>query len=227
VEGNGGTPIAPRHRPTWLVVLSSLALIYGGLHLVWGLTWLRDPRAAVPHTPIARPLPPEQEVLIARLEAVATQVSSMHARAIRACAGGSLVLALALLYAAAAALTRDRHGRTITLAAAWLGITYQLATLPVTLTIARDRVRYGGPATIEVLAAASGVTADLPPEADEKIAIARSLAVVQQVVAASIGIASSVVLITYFGGRRGRLLYGLGGGAGGGGGGARALRGRR
>jgi hypothetical protein len=221
--------MGPRHRPTWLVVLSSLALMYGGIHLVWGLSWLRDPRAAVPKTPpITRPLPPDQEALITRLDAVATQVSTEHARAIRACAGGSLLLAAALLYAAAAALTRDRHGRTIMLAAAWLGITYQLATLPVTLAIARDRVRYGGPATIELLAAASGVTADLPTAADEKVAIARSLAVVEQVVGAAAGIASSVVLITYFGGRRGRLLYGLGGaGAGGGGGSAGALRGRR
>ncbi len=135
--GHARGPTAPTSRPTWLVVLSSMTLIYGGLLLVSGLTALRDP-ASLSRIPSSQPLDPEREVMLRQLVEVSAQVLSAHQLGIRVRAGASVVVALAMLYAAAAAMSRDRRGRTVTLLAAWLGIVYQAGSLPLVIPMARE-----------------------------------------------------------------------------------------
>jgi hypothetical protein len=202
-----GTPTAPRHRPTWLVVLSSLALMYGGLLLVSGLSALRDPQAAA-RLPVARPLPADEEAFSRKLVEAGAQVVATHARAIRGRAAASVLLALLLLYGAAAALARDRHGRAVTLAAAWTGIAYQLMSLPVIIPMVRDYARASAPLLAAMVVADRGGGAEAPsPEA--VTGLVQSLMIGIPLVTAAVGIAGSIVLIAYFGGRRGRTLYGL------------------
>ena len=62
-------PSAPTHRPRWLLVLSSVALMYGGMLLIGGLGDLRNPTAGA-KLPIARPMAPEEEALTRELIAV-------------------------------------------------------------------------------------------------------------------------------------------------------------
>jgi hypothetical protein len=193
-----------------LLVLSSLALAYGGLLLVSGLTNLRDPLAAA-RIPITQPLGPDAEAAAQRLAAVRTTVAAQHQRAIRANALASVVLALALLYAAAAALARDRHGRTATLLAAWLGIAYQLASLLVMIRVARGYLQQGAPLLVELAARTpGGVAADADLRPETLTAVARAALIGGPVLATAMGVGGSVVLIVFFGGRRGRALYGLG-----------------
>jgi hypothetical protein len=196
-------PRAPDHRPLWLVLLSSLTLVYGGVLLVSSLEALRDPRAAT-HVPVTRAMTPAEDELARQLTDVGAQVAITHARSIRGNAAASLPVALLMLFAAAATMSRDRRGRAVALGAAWTGIVYQLATLPLTFPVMRDYATRAAPLLVRLIAlqgdARDGATT---PETVAKVVMAFP------VFAAAVAIAGSFVLIGYFGGRRGRALYGL------------------
>lgn len=199
-------PVPPPSRPTWLVLLSSLTLIYGGLLLVSGLTALRDPQAAA-RIPVTKPLPPAEEAFSRQLANVGTTVVAAHKTRIRGRAAASVVLALVMLYAAASTLSRDRHGRRVTLAAAWLGIAYQLASLPVVLALASDYARVSAPLLAHMVAAEQAAGAGTNPEA--VASFVHAVLIGFPVLTAAVGVAGSLLLIIYFGGRRGRVLYGF------------------
>ena len=246
--GTAPGPIAPTHRPRWLLVLSSVTLMYGGMLLISGLGDLRNPTAAA-KLPMARPMAPEEEALTRELIDVNAAIVARHATAIRTRAAASVALALILLYSAAAALSRDRHGRTATLTAAWLGIAYQLGSLPVVIPIAEDYAATSAPilaraiaADLPALAADAGAAAaadphgalgleagkaapaadagaattapaarsgESPPRSEAVAGFMHSVFIGAPIVTATLGILGSLLLITYFGGRRGRALYGL------------------
>lgn len=231
-------PIAPTHRPRWLLVLSAVTLMYGGMLLIGGLGDLRNPTASA-KLPMARPMAPQEEALTRELIDVNTAIVARHARAIRGRAAASTVLALLLLYSAAAALSRDRHGRAATLTAASLGIVYWLGTLPVVIPIAQDYAAKSAPILARVIAldlptlAADGgpgpAAASPAPVADGGAAAAtaqtgsgepaprpeavagymQTAFIGAPIAIATVGILISLLLITYFGGRRGRALYGV------------------
>jgi hypothetical protein len=228
--GSSGTagPSAPTHRPPWLLILSSITLIYGGLMLVSGLTALRNPAAAAKF-PMTRPLAPEEEALTRELMAVSSEIVGRHSGAIRTRAAISMVVALFMLYSAAAALSRDRHGRTATLIAAWLGIAYQVGTLPLVIPIASDYAQSSAPILIRMVAAdnpgnassdkgaatggapavaAAGEKSD-PPRPEALASFTQTVFLGVPVATALLGVLGSLLLISYFGGRRGRALYGL------------------
>jgi hypothetical protein len=197
----------PTHRPTWLVVLSSLMLLAGGYALVQGTARLRHPAAALRiGTGTAADSPAEMEVrrkLIAAREAtVASRASAIRVEAV-----AQVLVALLALYATAALLAHDRHGRKLTLAAAALAILYQLGTVPGYLDLARDFAARSAP----ILAAAQVQVMEGAPErpgARPAPDIAWVLAF-WHVLSVAVGIAGSLVLLTFFGGRRGRALYGM------------------
>jgi hypothetical protein len=219
-------------------VLSAVTLMYGGMLLIGGLGDLRSPTASA-KLPMARPMAPQEEALTRELIEVNTAIVARHARPIRGRAAASTVLALLLLYSAAAALSRDRHGRAATLTAAWLGIAFWLGSLPVVLPIAQDYAAKSAPILARVIAldlptlAADGgpgpAAASPAPAADggaaatapgpasgepaprpETVAGYMQTAFIGAPIAiATVGILISLLLITYFGGRRGRALYGL------------------
>jgi hypothetical protein len=186
------------------VLLSSLTLVYGGVLLVSSLQALRDPRAAT-QVPVMRAMTPAEDEIARQLVDVGVQVASTHARSIRGNAAASLPVGLLMLFAAAATMSRDRRGRAVALVAAWTGIVYQLATLPLTFPLMRDYATRAAPLMVRLIAmegdARDGVTT---PELLAKFVMAFP------VLAAAVGIAGSFVLIGYFGGPRGRALYGLG-----------------
>jgi hypothetical protein len=194
---------SPQHRPPWLVLLSSFTLVYGGVMLVSGLETLRDPRAAT-HFPLRQALTPAQEDLLRQILDIGAHVAATHARAIRANAAAALPVGLLLLFAAASTISRDRRGRKITLAAAWAGIVYQLASLGLTFPLIREYARLAAPELAQLVALqADGPGANATPE------VAAQAVVGFPVLTTALAIAGSLVLIRYFGGRRGRVLYGL------------------
>lgn len=194
---------SPEHRPPWLVLLSSFTLVYGGVMLVSGLDALRDPRAAT-HFPLRQALTPAQEELLRQIVDVGARIAAVHARAIRANAAAALPVGLLLLFAAAATMSRDRRGRQVTLAAAWAGIAYQLVSLTLTFPLIREYARAAAPQLAQLVALqADGPGTNATPE------VAAQAVVGFPVLTTAIAIAGSLVLIRYFGGRRGRVLYGL------------------
>jgi hypothetical protein len=195
---------SPDHRPAWLVLLSSLTLVYGGVLLVSSLETLRDPRT-VTHLPVTRALTPAEDEIAHQLRDVGTRVATAHARTIRGNAALSLPVALLMLLAAASTMSRDRRGRQVALAAAWTGIVYQLGTLALTFPVVRDYAGQAAPLLAQLVTLQSnGADVGTSPEAVAKVAV-----VAFPVFTSAVAIASSFVLIGYFGGRRGRVLYGL------------------
>jgi hypothetical protein len=196
-------PRPPDHRPAWFVLLGLLTLAYGGRMLVSSLETWRDPTAAA-HLPPTRALTPAEEEIARQIETASQRVAVTHARTMRVAAVVSVPVALLLLFASAATLSRDRRGRAATLLAAWAGIAYQLAALWLTIPLARDLAREAAP-PLARLAALQSHSADarLTVEEISKVVVAFP------VIVALAAIAGSLVLIRYFGGRRGRVLYGL------------------
>jgi hypothetical protein len=183
-------------------------LAYGGMLLVWGLSDLGDPQAAL-RLPSAEVLPPAKEEMLRDLLTANAGVIAAHRPMIRARAVATLALALLMLYAAAATLSRDRLGRGAALCAGWLGIAYQLGTLPLSIPLAAAQAHASAPilARRADLLQQAGDATPLSPETVD--AVARWVLVGVWVALAVVGVAGSIVVIAYFGGRRGRMLYGL------------------
>jgi hypothetical protein len=196
---------APKHRPSWMVLLSSLMLIYGGLLLVWGLTALRDPQS-IARPPAVEPLSTADQAFAQQLTAVNARVITAHGPTVRALGSASLALALLMLYAASATLSRDRRGRGAAIAAGWTGIVYQVATLPLVLPLAREYAMASAPLLAQKVAAEQGSAG---PPAESVTALAQTFLVSMPVALSLLGITGSVILLIYFGGRRGRVLYGI------------------
>jgi hypothetical protein len=195
-------PRSPDHRPPWLVLLSSLTLVYGGMLLVSSLDTLRNPRAET-HLPVSGALTPAEDEIVRQLAEVGTRVAATHARAIRGNAAASLPVALLMLFAAASTMSLDRRGRQVALAAGWTGIVYQLATLALTFPMTRDLAAQASPLVARFVALQGGAQANATPEVFAKVVVA--FPVFTSVVA----IAGLLVLIRTFRGPRGRALYGL------------------
>ncbi|HEX4405583.1 MAG TPA: hypothetical protein VH560_12180 [Polyangia bacterium] len=194
---------SPEHRPPWLVLLSSFTLIYGGVMLVSSLDALRDPRAGT-HFPVREAMTEPQEVLLRQIIDVGTRIAAAHTHAIRFNAAAALPVGLLLLFAAAATMSRDRRGRQFTLLAAWVGIAYQILSAALTFPLIRQYAREAAPQLAQLVAMqAGGAAANATPDVAAQAVIAFPL------FTTALSILGSLVLVRYFGGRRGRILYGL------------------
>jgi hypothetical protein len=198
-------PRSPEHRPFWLVLLSSLTLIYGGLLLVSSLEAYKDPSATLPVLAPRAMTPVEEEIARAVL-GVVSRVASTHAGSIRRSAVASLPVALLMLLAAAATMSRDRRGREIALAAAWTGVVHQVAVLFLTFPTMRDYAWQAAPLFARQIVLDAATSPDAAAVTPDRVA---KLLMALPFVSAAAAIAGSFLLIRYFGGRRGRILYGL------------------
>lgn len=196
---------SPDHRPLWLVLLSSLTLLYGGLLFVSSLEAYRDPSATLPVLAPRAMTPVEEEIARAVLGVVA-RVASTHAGSIRRSAVASLPVALLMLLAAAATMSRDRRGRELALAAAWTGVVHQVALLLLTFPTMRDYAWQAAPLFARRIALDAVTSPDAAAVTPDRVA---KFLMALPFVSAAVAIAGSFLLIGYFGGRRGRVLYGL------------------
>ena len=198
---------APTHRPTWLTVLTSTMMLYGGLTLIGALVTLREPKAVpvMALENVARAS--DQTEMAQKMDALSDEIVAQHRGAVRLGAFISIGVALLTLYAVAAILSRDRNGRMLALVTGWTGIAYHLGSLPLGVRMARQAAVGGAPLLAQVLIA-SGKE---PPEitAADLTAKLHAVIVAPPFVAAGIGIVGCLALLAYFGGRRGRALYGL------------------
>lgn len=198
---------APNHRPTWVLVLSSLMLVTSGSSLAFGLMRVQDPLAALPLDSNKVNDSDAELQLSQRLAALRIAAVTPHRRALRADAIAEIVLSLFGLYATAAVLSRDRHGRRLALGVGAAVIVYRLASLPVYLALMRDYAERGADVMAEALLQTPGFRTDLT--AAELAGGLKATMVKWPIIVAAVCIAGALVLMLYFGGRRGRALYGL------------------
>jgi hypothetical protein len=204
-------PQPPVSRPTWVLVLGSMMLLAGGRSLIAGMLTLRDPAAALDVMASDETVGSDQEMQLGRQLAAARLATVTPRRsAIRAVAVAEVLLSLFALYATAAVLSRDRHGRALALALGGLIIAYRLATLPVYLSLMRDFATRGADdlLALAILRNASGPSWIKGADLAQRV---RSVMMSEPIVVAVGGIAGALVLLGFFGGRRGRALYGLDG----------------
>lgn len=192
---------APTNRPVWLIVLALAMLLFGSLTLVEGLLTIRDPKALARMTLRNVAMTPTQEEVVRRIATIDDAIIDRHRTALRLNAGFSIAFGLWTLYATAAVLSRDRNGRILALATAVLGTAHRLAVLPLVIGVAREAAEATGPLLTELARGAGTAGASLAEVAE---GIIRRL-----IISAAVGIAWWLLVFFYFGGRRGRELYGL------------------
>lgn len=192
----------PPHRPVWLIVLAATMLLFGGMTLVGGLLIARDPSALDRQVLRNEARAPAADEAARKLDPILQAIVARHRVGLRVDAIASIAFGVFTLYAVAAVLSRDRNGRLLAVMTAVFGILYQIGELPLKSRIARETFAAAGPLLVE-LTSAGGQTAARSP--------AEQIAAVQVVTAlvAAVGVGWCVLLLVYFGGRRGRELYGL------------------
>lgn len=199
-------PKAPTYRPVWLTVLTSSMLVYGGVTLVSALLMLREPRAmaVMAIENMARPDSTAATTdTIQKLETLSNVIVERHKAEVRAGALISLAVALLTLYTVAALLSRDPHGRKLAMVTAVVGIAYQLGGLPLGVVMARQAATEGAAILSQVVIDSGREPPGFTP------AQLPHLMVVPAILAGLLGALACLVLLYYFGGRRGRALYGL------------------
>jgi hypothetical protein len=197
-------PQPPTHRPLWLIVLSATMLVFGGVTLVHGLTTLRDPSALTRQALGNEARSPAAEEAVRKLEPMLKEIIDRHRTALHANAIAEIVFGLFTLYAVAAVLSRDRNGRRLALGTAVIGIIYEVAGLPLMVRVLEETVTAAGPLLAEVVAGPVAARSQA-----EQIASLRWSAAAVSVFFVALGIGWCVLLLVYFGGRRGRELYGI------------------
>jgi hypothetical protein len=186
---------SPTHRPVWLIVLAFAMLLFGGVTLVEGLVTIRDPKALTRMTLRDVAMTASQEAVLRKLAAIEGDVMARHRVALRLSAGFSIGFGLWTLYATAAVLSRDRNGRVLSLVTAVVAIAHRLAVVPLVLIMAGETVAAGGPLLAEF---AGGSVAEV-----------QRMVMRREILAAAVRIGWWLLVFLYFGGRRGRELYGL------------------
>jgi hypothetical protein len=183
-----------------MVVLAATMLLFGGGELVGGLMALRDPGARNAIRNVARP--PAAEEAARKLEPILAGIVDRNRAALRADAIASIAFGLFTLYTVAAVLSRDRNGRRLALLTATSGIAFQLAELPLKMHIAKQTVAAGGVLILESFGAAGAGAGRTEAEVVAALNMIAALL-------ALVGVGWCVLLLVYFGGRRGRELYGI------------------
>jgi len=198
---------APGVRPPWVTVMASMMLLYGGLTLMSALVTLREPKAAAVLAIESVSHSATQPDLQRQVDAINQVILARYRQAIRVGALISVGVALFILYAVAAILSRDRHGRVLALYTAGVGIIYELGGLPYGVAIARLAAVDGAP----ILAKAFIESGRQPPGTSPAELAARlhPAIIAPTIFTALLGVGWCVAMLIYFGGRRGRTVYGL------------------
>jgi hypothetical protein len=180
-----------------VALLATAMMIYGGHKLTSGLVMATsNPNEGVVASTAAA---------TRDLQAIASSIDRAHRAhpvAVRVNTGSKLAMGLIMLLAVAAVFSADPRARQITLAAAWAGIAYQIGDAIFMFRVVRKAMLEIAPVLADLAARqAAGGSKPVPPGTMVDVGIVGTTLV-------SIGF--SVLLLTYFGGRRGRSFFGVG-----------------
>jgi len=195
----------PTHRPIWMVVFAATMLLSGGLTLVGGLLMVRDPWSVELRTLHSVARAPAADEAVKKVEPILREIIERHRVGLRVDAIASIAFGLFTLYAVAAVLSRDRNGRRLALLTAVLGIVYQVGELPLSIQISREVVAAAGPLLAEII----GAGGEAAGRSQAELVATLDAAAARAPLFAAVGVGWCLLLLVYFGGRRGRELYGL------------------
>jgi hypothetical protein len=197
-------------RPVWVVVLAVAMLLFGGQLLLGGLTILRGFSQEVVRTPEAGAgavhEPAGAAAALADMQALRSSLAQAHPVAVRMNALSKIALGMLLLFAVAAVFSSDARARGVTLLAAWLGIGYQISDAIFLFVVVRQGMVAAAPTLLATLAASQGAGGGgaTPPSVQDLLSAADLIIVGTGLP----GLLFSVLLLVYFGGRRGRAFFG-------------------
>jgi hypothetical protein len=194
----------PVVRPAWVVVLALAMLVFGGRLLISGIGQMSGSGLERPNEEAA------SAHTVSDVRAVNDQVERSyreHPLAVRLNAVSKAAMGLLMLFAVAAVFAGDARARKAAMLAAWAGIAFQIADVLFKLLILRKGMVAAAPVLVNLVARQSGVAR--APSASAVIS-ALDIFIVSLGV---LGVLFSVVLLAFFGGRRGRSFFGGGAGA--------------
>src|SRR5512138_846775 len=145
----------PTHRPFWMLALAATMMLFGGQTFIEGLLTVRDPKAIVRLVSHSQTRTPLEEESQRKLEPIQDAIVQRHRLALRIDAVASIGLGLFVLYAAAAALSRDRNGRRLALLTAVFGVGFFVGSLFLWVSMAKETVDAAGPLLAEIAAQAA------------------------------------------------------------------------
>lgn len=197
---------APDQRPPWFVVLSSLMLMLGGVQVGSAASVLFDPGREAESERLSVKGTDADRALAYQYNAQQVEVFRQHRGAMRGLAAARLGAGLLMLYAAASALIRDRRGRTFALLAALAAIPYHGLSVLLGMRLWREIGLRLAPWLEEALRASGTVK---PEDLGKSVAAHVQALQYKPVLPAVAGVVFSLVVLWYFGGRKGRQLYGI------------------
>lgn len=193
---------APKHRPAWLVLVAAIMLISAARLGLTGLFVFSDdePTAATRTALVVS----AEDAAAKTVELASQAVRDHHAGLLRLHAGFQVVVALFLLYVAAAVFSLDPNGRWLALLAAWVGVVYHVVNVVFGLTVLRPEIMRVAPDVVAQVATGGAAS----PAGEVLLPALRALSVALPVMTGLFGLAFSGLILVFFGGRRGRAFYG-------------------
>jgi hypothetical protein len=196
----------PEARPTWVVVLALTMMMFAGLSLRRAL-----PEASDPDHP--RPFDARVSAHVsADIEALNASVArsyQQHPVAVRVNIASRLAVAALMLLAVAAVFASDPRARGAAILAACAGIVHQVGDLVFGFLVFAPGLRPVAPVLIELSARHGAIKPPDPAMMASAVDLTIALYIVGPV---ALNVAFSVVLLTFFGGKRGRSFFGVGAG---------------
>jgi hypothetical protein len=192
----------------WMVVLSGLMMVSAFQLFLDGLTGLRGGLVVrQASTPTAGVDDAAATELLLRI--LATALERVDPTLIKAHAASKILVAAVLLYAVAAVAANDRRGRSGALIAAWASIAYHVSSALYSALVVRAGLLATAAQWRPQLLALKRTASEADAGRMEVLGRADTLLLVGPIVVSLVGVGFGVVLLTYFGGRRGRSFYGL------------------
>lgn len=187
----------PGKRPFWLMMLGVAMLLSGGKLLINGGTLLSNGG----NMRVSAETVAASQDMQALVDAE-NKVYQAHPAALRAHALAKIAMALLTLFAVAAVFSSDVRARSAVLLVAWAGIVFELGEAAFAVAVLRPEMASIGPVWSQVSVRSGGQP--LTPDMAQLLFDARTG------LRALLGIGFSVLLLRFFGGRRGRLFFGVG-----------------
>jgi hypothetical protein len=179
-------------RPAWVIVLATIMLMYGGFQLIDGVATLAGSGLQPPVAETVEASRRQHTLLQAQARA-----HRAHPGAVRVNAASQVALGLVMLLAVAAVSASDVRARRLTLVAAGAGIVFQVADTIFWFQVMREEI---------VRAVLADLSAQIPAGAEGRVGVAFG---VLEVGKALLWVGFSAVVMNFFGGRRGRLFFGV------------------
>ena len=192
---------APKQRPGWLVLISAVMLISAARLGLAGLYVLTNDQPGGTQTALVLTV---EDAAARTVELAANNLVARHASLLRAQAAVQIALALLLLYVASALFSLDARGRWLALTAAWAGVAYHVVGVVFGLALLRPELLRVAPEVVKQLADGGEASAI----GEVLLTALPLLSVALPVIPSLFGFAFSGLILLFFGGRRGRVLYG-------------------